>query len=66
MKEPVPRLDYCQDLLVTPLNYTLTNFAEHTEHCSHDAINRYRRGERITPRLVLDNVRGHLVPTPQG
>ena len=66
MKEPVTRLDYCQYLLVTPLNYTLTNFAEHTEHFSHDAINRYLRGERITPRLVWDNVRGHLVPTPQG
>ena len=66
MKEPVTRLDYCQYLLVTQINYTLTNFAEHTEHFSHDAINRYLRGERITPRLVWDKVRGHLVPTPQG
>src|SRR5512143_1699358 len=66
MKEPVTRLASCQDLLVTQLNYTLTNFAEHTERFSHDAINRYRRGERITPRLVWDNVRGHVMPTPQG
>ena len=66
MKEPVTRLDYCQYLLVTQINYTLTNFAEHTAHFSHDAITRYLRGERITPRLVWDNVRGHLVPTPQG
>jgi hypothetical protein len=52
--------------LVTPINYTLTNFAEHTEHFSHDAINRYLRDERITPRLVWDKVRDHVVPTPQG
>ncbi|MFO1431507.1 MAG: hypothetical protein U1F76_15405 [Candidatus Competibacteraceae bacterium] len=66
MKAPVTRLDYGPYLLVTQINYTLTNFAEHTEHFSHDAINRYLRGERITPRLVWDKVRGHLVPTPQG
>jgi len=66
MKEPVTRLDYCQYLVVTQINYTLTNFAEHTERFSHDAINRYLRGERITPRLVWDNVRGHVMPTPQG
>src|SRR5574342_1338050 len=66
MKEPVTRLDYCQYLLVTQINYTLTNFAEHTERFSHDAMNRYLRGEQITPRLVWDNVHGHVMPTPQG
>jgi hypothetical protein len=52
--------------LVTQINYTLTNFAEPTERFSHDAINRYLRGERITPRLVWDKVRDQVVPTPQG
>ena len=66
MKEPVTRLDYCQYLLVTQINYTLTHFAEHTERFSHDAINRYLRGERITPRLVWDHVRDQVVPTSQG
>ena len=66
MKEPVTRLDYCQYLVVTQINYTLTHFAEYTERFSHDAINRYLRGERITPRLVWDNVRGRVMPTPQG
>jgi len=66
MKAPVTRLDYCQYLLVSQINYTLTNFAEHCERFSHDAINRYLRGERITPRLVWENVRGQVVPTPQG
>jgi hypothetical protein len=66
MKNPITRLDYCQYLLVSQINYTLTNFADHCEKFSHDEINRYLRGERLTPRLVWDNVRGQLVLTPQG
>src|SRR5262245_12226728 len=66
MKEPVTRLAYCQYLLVSQINYTLTNFADHCAQCSHDALNRYLRGERITPRLVWENVCGHIVSTPRG
>jgi len=66
MKKPVTRLDYCQYLLVSQINYTLTNFADHCEKFSHDAINRYLRGERITPRLVWENVHGQVVLTPHG
>ncbi len=66
MKAPVTRLDDCQYLLVSQINYTLTNFADHCERFSHDAINRYLRGERITPRLVWEQVRGHVVATAQG
>ncbi len=66
MNKPVTRLDYCQYLLVSQINYTLTNFADHTERFSHDAINRYLRGERLTPRLVWDNVAAEIVPTPHG
>jgi len=66
MKQPVTRLDYCQYLLVSQINYTLTNFADHCEQFSHDAINRYLRGDRITPRLVWENVAGQVVSTPQG
>ena len=66
MKTPVTRLDYCQYLLVSQSNYTLTNFADHCEQFSHDAINRYLRGDRITPRLVWENVRAQVVPSPRG
>lgn len=66
MKERVTRLAYCQYLLVSQINYTLTNFADHCEQFSHDAINRYLRGERITPRLSWENVRAQVVPTTQG
>ncbi len=57
----VTRLDYCQYLLVSQINYTLTNFAEHSEKFSHDAINRYLAGERLTPRLVWENVKGQVI-----
>jgi hypothetical protein len=66
MKEPVTRLDYCQYLLVSQINYTLTHFADHCKKFSHDALNRYLRGERIPPRLVWENVRGQVVPTSRG
>jgi hypothetical protein len=66
MSDKVSRLDYCQYLLVSQINYTLTNFADHCERFSHDAVNRYLRGERITPRLIWDNVRAQLLLTERG
>jgi hypothetical protein len=65
-KEHVTRLDYCQYLLVSQINYTLTNFAEHAEKFSHDAANRYLAGDEIRPRLVWENVRGQAIQTPYG
>lgn len=52
------KLDYCQYLLSSPINYTLTNLSEHLDGISHDQINRYLRGEKLTPRLLWDNVEG--------
>ena len=51
------KLDYCQYLLSSQVNYTLTNLAKHLQSFSHDTINRYLRGEQLTPRLLWDNVR---------
>ncbi len=65
-KKRMTRIEYCQYLLVSQINYTLTNFADHSEHFSHDAINRYLSGERLTPRLVWDNVESQIVRTEQG
>jgi len=48
-KQSVTRLDYSQYLLISQINYTLTNFADHTEKFSHDAINRYLAGEKSPP-----------------
>jgi len=54
------RLDYCQFLLSSLVNYTLTYFADHAQKWSHDTIGRYLRGETITPPLVWDNLKQHV------
>ena len=64
--QPVTRIDYCQYLLSSQINYTLTYFAEHSEEFSHDAVNRYLAGDQIRPRLVWENVKGQVVQTPEG
>lgn len=51
------KLDYCQYLLSSQTNYTLTNLAEHLKQISHDKINRYLRNEKLTPRLLWENVK---------
>lgn len=60
----VTRLDYCQYLLGSQINYTLTNFADHCERFSHDAINRYLANDCLEPRLLWEQVRAHLVVSP--
>ncbi len=65
-KQSVTRLDYCQYLLSSQINYTLTNFAEHTEAFGHDMINRYLAGDKITPHLVWENVKGQVVQNADG
>lgn len=62
----VTRIAYCQFLLSTQTNYTLTYFADHAEELSHDAVNRYLRDEKLTPRLVWETVQADLVPSTQG
>jgi hypothetical protein len=60
------RIDYCQFLLSSQVNFTLTNHADHHAHFSHDAINRYLRGEKLTSRLIWENVRSQVVLSNNG
>jgi DDE superfamily endonuclease len=62
----VNRLDYCQFLLVTQTNYTLTYFADHRAGYSHDAVKRYLEEDKITARLVWENVRNQVVTSAEG
>lgn len=64
--QTITRLDYCQYLLVSQINYTLTNFADHSQKFSHDALNRYVAGERLQPKLIWEHVKGDVVQTPKG
>ena len=48
-------------MLSSQINYTLTNLADHLEQISHDKINRYLKNEKLTPRLLWDNVKNLIV-----
>lgn len=62
----VTRLDYCQFLLVSQTNYTLTYFADHRPGYSHDAVKRYLEEDKLTARMVWEQVRGQVVISEQG
>jgi hypothetical protein len=59
------KLDYCQYLLSSKVNYTLTNLAEHLDQFSHDTINRYLKGEKLSPRLLFEQVEPLLERDPE-
>lgn len=60
------RLAYCQYLLVSQINYTLTNYAEHTEKFSHDMANRYLAENEVRPRLVWENIKDQVIRSAYG
>ncbi len=59
------KIDYCQYLIATQNNYTLTNIAEHSEW-SHDRINRYLLEEKLTPAMLWENAKSQIVMSEQG
>jgi Transposase DDE domain len=61
MSKKFTTLDYCQYLLSSQINYTITNLADHIEEHSHDKINRYLASQRLTPRLLWQNVKSTIV-----
>jgi len=63
---PVTRLDYCQYLLSSQINFTLTYFAEHAQTVTHDVINRYLKNEQLRPRILWEHVKDKLVPSEHG
>ena len=60
------RIDYCQYLLSSQINYTLTHFADHMKDMSHDRINRYLRDNKLTPNLVWEHVKQDIVHHEKG
>ena len=52
--------------LSSQINYTLTNFADHSQHYSHDRLNRYLRNDKLRPRLVWEQVKDSIVTSPDG
>ena len=62
----VTRLDYCQFLLVSQTNYTMSYFADHSAGFSHDAVKRYLEKDKLTARMVWENVRSQVVRSEGG
>ena len=60
------KLDYCQYLLTSQINYTITNLAEHLESISHDGIDYYLKTEKLTSRLLWHKVKEVLEPYGNG
>ena len=65
-KQPVTRLAYCQYLVSSQINYTLTNFADHSGDYSHDQLNRYLRDDKLKPRLIWEQVKDEMVFSENG
>ena len=60
------RLDYCQFLIGSQINYTQTYLADHSESYSHDSMNRFLRLDKLTPRILWANVREDVVESEHG
>jgi hypothetical protein len=53
-------VDYCQYLLSSQTNYTLTNLASDLENFSHDKINYSLKNEELIPNLLWQNIQPDL------
>ena len=65
-KKPFDKLDYCQYLLSSQINYTLTNYAEHVTTVSHDLVNQFLKTERLTAGSIWRHVKNDIVPSGHG
>lgn len=60
------KLDYCQYLLSSQLNFTLTHLADHLEEFSHDTLNRYLSKTEMRPRHLWEKVKVLLDQDEEG
>ena len=60
------RLDYCQYLLSSQTNFTITNYADHVADFSHDTINRYLKKEKMTAQIIWEHVKGAIIHSSRG
>jgi len=60
------RIKYCQYLLSSQTNYTITNFSDHVEGLSHDKIRRYLKNAKLSPRLVWEHSKSEIIISKNG
>ncbi len=53
-------VDYCQYLLSSQKNFTITNLANHLQTVNHDLINSFLRNVEVTPELLWLNGQNSL------
>lgn len=62
----ITQKDYSQYLLVSQVNFTMTNFAKHVKDLTHDTINRYMSKEKITPANVWEIAKTDILYSKNG
>jgi hypothetical protein len=60
------RIEYCQYLLSSQTNYTITNFADHVDGLSHDKIRRYLTRAKLSPRLIWEHNKDEIITSVNG
>jgi hypothetical protein len=65
-RKPFNKTDYCQYLLSSQVNYTLTNYAEHVDELSHDLVKRYLERDRLTASDIWQEVKHDIVSSESG
>jgi hypothetical protein len=60
------RQEYCQYLLLTHINHTVTYFAEHRQLWSHDTIRDFLKEDEVKPSDLWKRVKGEIVQSPLG
>lgn len=60
------RREYCQYLLLTQINHTVTYFAEHRQIWSHDTIRDFLKEDEVKPSDLWQRVKGEIIPSPFG
>jgi len=62
----ISRLYYCQFLLSSQTNYTMTHFADHSKGFSHDCVNRFLHRDKLTEKIIWEHSKGDIVQTLNG
>ena len=57
---------YGQFLLNSQINYTGTYLADHIEGLDHNSIYRYLKNEKLSPRLIWENVKDEIIYSDNG
>lgn len=66
MSSAVSIKSYCQFLLSTQTNYTLTYYADHVVGLSHDKVTRMLGSKHLSPKNIWQESKNHIVESDKG